>query len=266
MKIRLAPIAAAAAIGLALAGCANQPITPPTVADAKLSSYEVSPGDSIEVSFTLDLDEPAEVKRVYLRGLPKNTLLAGTRTELDLPTGPSTAYSSDLRIERPAADGQYSLELVIETPKRAFVAPLGTLAINDTPSRILHAQFVGGSHAAKNCLGTTKLLSLEYTVADDNGAADFVAPSVSAVNQEAQDLVFFPRWEPVAWLDGTPGIGLNRPTRDTAERELVTSDIRINCSVPTDHLYEFVINGQNVSRASGESKIIGSEPVTYYVE
>ena len=120
--------------------------------------------------------------------------------------------------------------------------------------------------AADDCLAQTKLLELEYTVADDNGAADFVAPAVSALDQAAQDLVFFPHWEPVAWLDGTPGIGLNRPTRENAETELVSSDIRILCSVPADHLYEFVINGQNISRASGESKIIGSEPVRYYVE
>lgn len=266
MKISLATIATAAALVLGLAGCANQPITPPTVADAKLSANEISPGDSVGISFTLEVPEPAAVKRVYLRGLPKNTVLAGTRTELNLPTAPTTAYASDLRVERPASDGQYSLELVIETAEKTFVAPLGTLAIDDTPSRILHAQFVGGSHAAKYCLGQTKLLALEYTVADDNGAADFVAPAVSALNQDAQDLVFFPHWEPVAWLDGAPGIGLNRPTRDTVETELVTSDIRINCRVPTDHLYEFVINGQNVSRASGESKIIGSEPVRYYVE
>ena len=266
MKISLATIATAAALVLGLAGCANQPITPPTVADAKLSANEVSPGESVGISFTLEVPEPAAVKRVYLRGLPKNTVLAGTRTELNLPTAPTTAYASDLRVERPASDGQYSLELVIETPEKTFVAPLGTLAIDDTPSRILHAQFVGGSHAAKYCLGQTKLLSLEYTVADDNGAADFVAPAVSALNQDAQDLVFFPRWEPAAWLDGAPAIGLNRPTRDTVETELVTSDIRINCRVPTDKLYEFVINGQNVSRASGESKIIGSEPVRYYVE
>ena len=59
---------------------------------------------------------------------------------------------------------------------------------------------------------------------------------------------------------------LTPEAQDTVEKELVTSDIRINCEVPADHLYEFVINGQNISRASGESKIIGSEPVRYYVE
>jgi hypothetical protein len=268
MKIRHAPIttAAAAAVLLALAGCASQPITPPTVADAKLSSNEVSPGDSVGISFTLDLDNPEAVKRIHLRGLPKNTVLAGTQTELGLPTGPSTAYAPDIEIKRPASDGQYSLELVIETPDRTFTAPLGTLAIRDTPSRIVHAQFVGGSHAAKNCLAKTKLLSLEYTVADDNGASDFVAPAVSAVDPEAESLVFFPHWEPVAWLDNKPGIGLNSPTDDTVERELVTSDIRINCEVAADHLYSFVIKGQDVSRASGQSKTITSEQVTYYVE
>ena len=266
MKTCLAPIATAAVLVLVLAGCANQPIQPPTVVDAQLSVREVLPGDSVGVTFTLDVSEPAEVERVYLRGLPKNTLLNGTRTEFDLPAAPSRPYASDIRIERPAADGQYNLELVIETADKTYVAPLGPLAIRDSPSRILHAQFVGGSHAADDCLAQTKLLELEYTVADDNGAADFVAPAVSALDQAAQDLVFFPHWEPVAWLDGTPGIGLNRPTRENVETELVSSDIRILCRVPTDHLYEFVINGQNVSRASGESKIIGSEPVRYYVE
>jgi hypothetical protein len=264
MKSCLAPIAAA--LGLALAGCASQPIAPPTVADPELSSREVSPGDTLAIAFTLDVAEPGSVERIYLRGLPKNTVLAGTRTELDLPASPVTAYTADVVIERPASDGQYNLELVIETDEKAYVAPLGPLAILDTPSRILHAQFVGGSHEAGDCLATTKLLELEYTVSDENGAADFVAPAVSALDQGAQDLVFFPHWEPVAWLNDAPGIGLNRPTQDTVEKELVTSDIRINCEVPADQLYEFVINGQNISRADGESKIIGSGPVRYYVE
>ncbi len=264
MKTCLAPIAAV--VVLALAGCANQPIAPPTVVDAQLSAREVLPGDDVGLSFTLDVSEPSEVERVHLRGLPKNTMLAGTRTELDRPAAPSTPYATDIRIERPASDGQYNLELVIETADKTYVAPLGPLTIRDTPSRILHAQFVGGSHAAEDCLAQTKLLKLEYTVADDNGAADFVAPAVSALDKDARDLVFFPHWEPVAWLGDAPGIGLNRPTKDTVEKELVSSDIRIHCSVPADHLYEFVINGQNVSSASGESKIIGSGPVRYYVE
>jgi hypothetical protein len=268
MKIRLAPIATttAAFLVLGLAGCANQPLTPPIVVDAQLSSHEINPGDSVGVSFTLDVSEPSEVERVYLRGLPNNTLIAGTRTELDLPGAPSTTYAPTIRVERPASDGQYSLELVIETTDETFVAPLGPLAIRDIPSHILHAQFVGGSHAAKNCLAKTKLLALEYTVVDENGAADFVVPTVSGLDQEALALVFFPNWEPVAWLDGAPGIGLNRPTRDTVVTELVSTDIRIHCSVPGDHLYEFVINGQNVSRASGESKTIVSRLVRYYVE
>ena len=266
MKNCLAPIAATAALVLGLAGCANQPIAPPTVMDPQLSAQEVAPGENLGVSFTLDVDAPDEVERLYLRGLPKNTLIAGTQTELDLPSAASTAYASDILIERPASDGAYNLELVIETEEKTYVAPLGSLAIRDTPSRILHAQFIGGSHAAEDCLATTKLLELEYTVADDNGASDFVAPAVSAVDQGSQDLVFFPHWEPVAWLDGAPGIGLNRPTSDTVDKELVTSDIRINCSVPADQLYQFVISGQDISRASGQAKIIGSDPVRYYVE
>jgi len=266
MKNCLAPIAATAALVLALAGCANQPVAPPTVMDPQLSAQEVAPGDSLGVAFTLDVEAPDKVERLYLRGLPKNTLIAGTRTDLEPPSAASTAYASDILIERPASDGTYTLELVIETPEKIYTAPLGSLEIRDTPSRILHAQFVGGSHVAKDCLATTKLLELEYTVEDDNGASDFVAPAVSAINKEAEDLVFFPHWEPVTWLGGAPGIGLNRPTSDTVDTELVTSDIRINCSVPADQLYEFVINGQDISRASGQAKIIGSAPVRYYVE
>lgn len=264
MKNCLAPIAAALVLGLA--GCANQPIAPPTVMDPQLSSQEVAPGENLGVSFTLDVDAPDEVERIYLRGLPKNTLIAGTQTELELPSAPSTAYASEIRIERPASDGAYNLELVIETAEKTYAAPLGALAIRDTPSRILHAQFVRGSHVADDCLATTRLLELEYTVSDDNGAADFVAPAFSAVDQESRDLVFFPRWEPVTYLDGAPGIGLNRPTSETAETELVKSDIRINCSVQADQLYQFVISGQDISRASGQAKIIGSDPVRYYVE
>ena len=268
MKSSLAPIFTAALLAatLGLASCAKQPLTPPTVVDAQLSAREILPGDTVGLTFALDVAEPGSVERIHIRGLPENTILAGTRTELDLPAAESTAYASELRIERPAADGQYNLELVIETSEKTFVAPIGPLAIRDTPSRILHAQFVGGSHVADDCLARTKLLELEYTVTDDNGASDFVAPAVSAMDQEARDLVFFPRWEPVAWLNDTPGIGLNRPTRDSVETELVSSDIRILCSVGADRLYEFVINGQNVSRASGESRIIGSAPVRYYVE
>ncbi len=266
MKNCFAPIAATAAVVLGLAGCASQPVAPPTVMEPQLSSQEVAPGENLGLTFTLDVAEPGDIERLHVRGLPKNTLIAGTQTDLDLPSSASTAYTSDIMIKSPAADGTYNLELVIETSEKTYVAPLGALAIRDTPSRILHAQFVGGSHAAEDCLATTKLLELEYTVADDNGASDFVAPAVSAVDETSQDLVFFPHWEPVTYLGGAPGIGLNRPTSDTEETELVKSDIRIHCSVQADKLYQFVINGQDISRASGQAKIIGSEPVRYYVE
>jgi hypothetical protein len=201
-----------------------------------------------------------------VRGLPKNAMLAGTQTELSLPEAPNTPYSSEIVLQKPAADGQYSLELVIEMSGKAYVAPLGTLAVRDIPSRILHAQFVGGSHAADNCLAQTKLLDLEYTVVDDNGASDFVAPAVVAVSKEAQDLVFFPHWEPVAWLDSDPGIALNRPGQDSVKEELVSSGIRIFCNVSANNLYEFVVRGQSVSDVTGKSTMIGSDPVRYYVE
>ncbi len=76
MNIRLVPTAttAAAALVLALAGCATQPIAPPTVVDAQLSARKISPGDSVGYSFTLDVIDPAAVKRVYLRGLLRHLL------------------------------------------------------------------------------------------------------------------------------------------------------------------------------------------------
>jgi hypothetical protein len=36
--------------------------------------------------------------------------------------------------------------------------------------------------------------------------------------------------------------------------------------VAENSLYEFVIKGQNVSRLSGKSMIIDSDPVSYFVE
>jgi hypothetical protein len=115
-------------------------------------------------------------------------------------------------------------------------------------------------------LAETKLLKLEYAVADDNGASDFVAPVLAPVDKNALEFVFFPRWEPVAWLDGAPVIILNGPIKNFVKEELVSSDIRIFCRVPANSLYKFVIKGQNVSRLSGKSMIIDSDPVSYFVE
>jgi hypothetical protein len=251
---------------LAAVGCASPPVLPPTVSDAWLSEQEIAPGESFEVSFGLKVADPAAVERIHVRGLPENTLQAGTQTELAPPLSPETPYAARILVETPAADGAYALEIVIETLERTFVAPLGLLAIRDMPSRILHAQFTRGSHAAADCLGKTKLLELQYAVSDDNGAADFVASTIAARNEQAKDLVFFPHWEPVAWLGDEPGIVLNTPSRDTVKEEVVSSDIRIICGVPEKSLYEFVVKGRNVSKVTGRSTTIESESVRYYVE
>lgn len=252
--------------GLVVAACAEQPGPPPTVTDARLSTPEISPGESFEVSFGLKVADPAAVERLHVRGLPENTVFAGTRTELPPPQATNSSHAKRITVERPAADGVYALEIVIETPERTFVAPLGLLGIRDTPSRILHAQFQNGSHAAADCLGKTKLLELKYAVADDNGAADFASPIIAAVNDEARELVFFPHWTPVAWLKDEPGILLNKPTRDWATEEIVSSEIRIICGVPEKSLYEFVVKGRNVSKVTGRSTTIESDSVRYYVE
>lgn len=253
-------------VGAGLAACAVQPELPPTVVDAQLSSREISPGDSLGIAFDLEVAEPGAIERISLRGLPKNTVLAGTETELPIPSDRRTSYDSEIVVEKPAADGQYNLELVIETTGKTYVAPLGSLAIRDTPSRIIHAQFIPASHSAEDCALTTRLLQLEYTVADDNGASDFSAPTLVPISKDSEQLVFFPHWESINWLEGEQGIMLNRPTSDAVQEELVKSEIRIFCGMPAAKLYESEVKGQDVSRLTGESSVVGSGPVGYYVE
>ncbi len=266
MKEYFAPFALG--IVLVLSACASQPETRPVVRDPRLSPREVSPGESIEVSFHLDVQEPAAVERVYIRGLPKNTVLVGTQTEFPLPDGQSTPYASQIEVRAPAADGHYNLGLVIETSRKAYSVPLGSLAIRDAPSRILYTQFLPGNHTAADCsLGAkTKLLKFEYTVTDDNGASDFVAPTLFAKDTGSKNFVFFPHWEPITWSDGKQGIVLAPPTTDSVKEQLVSSDIRIHCKMPQATLYEYVVKGQSISRLTGKPKIVASDPARYYVE
>lgn len=264
MKKRFSVLLICAAAGLS-ACAATQPVVPPTVADAKLSAPEISPGENLGVSFDLEVAEPGAIERIYLRGLPKNTMFAGTQTDLRLPSEQRTSYDVQIVLEIPAAGGQYNLELVVETRGKNYTAPLGALAIRDTPSRIIHAQFVPGSHAAADCYMNTKLLALEYTVVDDNGASDFVVPALVPASKDTEDLVFFPHWESIGWLGGKQGIMLNRPTSDRVREQLVSSDIRINCEMSTAKLYETEVKGQDLSRLTGKPTVVGSEPVRYYI-
>jgi hypothetical protein len=55
-----------------LTACVARPETPPTVVDAKLSTAQIDPGDSFNLSFTLNTDEYDKVERVYIRGLQRN--------------------------------------------------------------------------------------------------------------------------------------------------------------------------------------------------
>jgi hypothetical protein len=236
------------------------------VSDRQLSPREVSPGEKIDISFNLEGSDPAAVERVYVRGLPKNSVLAGTRTELPLPAGPNTLYAEQIELNAPASDGQYNIELVFETTGKTYFAPLGSLAVRDTPSRILYSQFLPGSHRVTSCLAGTKLVEFEYTVSDDNGASDFAVPTLFALDGTSKDFVFFPHWQPMSWSGGSPGLVLERPRSDRVKEELVSSDIRIHCDVPQASLHEYVVKGQSVSRLTGKSTTIGSDPVRYYVE
>jgi hypothetical protein len=263
MKRYFAPFALG--IAAALSACASQPGILPNVTDRQLSPREISPGESIKVTFNLETPRPAAVKRIYVRGLPKNTLISGTRTELPLPNGPKTAYAARIEVRAPAADGQFNIEVVFETPGQNYVAPLGSLAIRDTPSRILHTQFLPGSHAAANCSLGTKLLEFEYAVEDDNGAADFVAATLFAKDAGSKDFVFFPHWGPVLG-SSEKGIVLDVPTEDSVRKQLVTSDIRVRCKMPQATLYQFELKGQSVSRVTGKSTTAASDPARYYVQ
>ena len=253
-------------IVLALSACASPPETRPIVSDRQLLPREISPGQRITVAFNLEMKEPEAVKRVFIRGLPENTVLVGTRIDLPLPDRQSTPYEAEIEVLAPAADGQFNLELVFETSGKTYFASLGSLAIRDTPSRILYSQFIPGSHAAADCLVDTKPLEFEYTVADDNGASDFVAPTLFPLDTDSKVLVFFPHWQPITWSEGRQGIVLDHPTRDSVKQELVSSDIRILCNVPKATLHEYVVKGQSVSRLTGKSTTIGSDPARYYVE
>ena len=50
------------------------------------------------------------------------------------------------------------------------------------------------------------------------------------------------------------------------KQELVSSDIRIFCKMPEATLHEYVVKGQSVSRLTGKSTMIDSDPARYYVE
>lgn len=264
MKVFFTPLVLG--LALALAACANRPEVRPTVGDRELSPREISPGDTVEVSFSLEVEDPTAVERVYLRGLPKNTLRAGTQIEMPLPERQKTLYKSPIKVQIPAADGHYNLDLVFETTGKTYVAQLGSLAIRDTPSRVLHSQFLPGSHAAEDCQLGTKLLTFEYAVADDNGAADFVAPTLLPIDKGSNDFIFFPHWEPITWLGGKPGIVLKPPSENAAQQQLVTSDIRIHCDMPRATLYQYEVMGQSVSRLTGKSINAGGDPARYYVQ
>ncbi len=264
MKAYFAPFALI--VVLALSACASPPETRPVVSDRQISPQEISPDQRITVAFNLEIEEPDAVKRVFIRGLPKNTVLAGTQIDLPLPDRQSTAYEAEIDVLAPAADGQYNLELVFETSEKTYIAPLGSLAIRDIPSRIIYSQFVPGSHAAADCSFDTKLLKFEYTVVDDNGASDFFGPTLFPVDTGSKDLVFYPHWQPMTWSEGAQGIVLNRATTDSVKQELVSSDIRILCKVPTATLHEYVVKGQSGSLLTGKSTTIDSDPARYYVE
>jgi hypothetical protein len=251
---------------LALSSCANKPSTPPTVINAELSRDTLAPGESFNISFTLDLVAPQDVERVFVRGLPANTVAAGTQVDLALPQTGNTAYNTQIGVLAPAADGTYNLELVVSMPDRNYVVPLGLMSITDLPSRFAYAQFTPGSHEAEDCQLNTRLVELEYAVIDGNGATDFTAPVMTPKSPDAKELVFFPRFETIAWAEDQEGVVLNRPSDSNVIEELVSTDIRVNCRLSAGNSYEFQLMGQNISRINGSVTRIKSDTVRYFVE
>ncbi|MDX1710202.1 MAG: hypothetical protein R3316_03590 [Rhodovibrionaceae bacterium] len=249
-----------------LSACASKPPTPPTVIDATLSRDVLAPGESFNVSFTLDTVAPEQVERVFVRGLPANTLAAGTQIDLARPQTRSTPYDTQIGVLAPAADGTYNLELVVATEDRNYVVPLGQMSISDLPSRFAYAQLTPGSHKAARCQLNTRLVKLEYAIIDGNGATDFTAPVMIPSSPEARDLIFFPRFEQIAWAEGEQGIVLQRPKNPNVIEELVTTDIRVNCRMRPGSSYEFMLMGQNISRLNGRTTRVKSDTFRYFVE
>ena len=105
MKAYFAPFALI--VVLALSACASPPETRPIVSDRHISPQEISPGQRITVEFNLEMKEPDAVKRVFVRGLPMNTVLAGTQIDLPLPDRESTPYKAEIEVLAPATDGHY---------------------------------------------------------------------------------------------------------------------------------------------------------------
>lgn len=264
MKGLTAPLLLLAA--LAVSACASAPEVRPNVSDRELNPRQISPGDKVDVAFGLYVKDPSRVERVYLRGLPENTLTAGTKTDLPVPDKQDTRYRSSFEVKVPAADGHYDLELVIETSGTTYVAQFGVLAIRDTPSKLLHSQFLPGSHASADCALGTKLLTFQYAVSDDNGAADFVGPILMPVDSRSNDFVFYPHWEPIVWMGNKPGLALEKPTDVAATEELVTSEIRINCRMPKSSLFQYDVQGQSVDRLTGKSTNTNGVRARYFVE
>jgi hypothetical protein len=257
---------AAVVVALGVSGCANKPSTPPTVIGAQLSRDSLAPGESFQIAFTLDTAEPERVERVFVRGLPDNTVAAGTDVDLPLPRSRSTAYDTQVGVLAPAADGTYNLELVVAMPDRNYVVPLGQMRISDLPSRFAYAQFTPGSHEAGDCQLNTRLIEIEYAIVDGNGATDFTAPIMVPLNPEARDLVFFPGFEAIAWAEGREAIVLNRPSDPNVVEQLVSTDIRIHCRLPAGSGYQFMLMGQNISRLNGRTTRVKSEKFRYFVE
>ncbi|HEY4135108.1 MAG TPA: hypothetical protein VGO34_07815 [Alphaproteobacteria bacterium] len=177
----LGTTAVLAGAGLMLAACAGNTVNMPRATDVSLAPRVIDPGQATIVSYRI-AGSASNVASVDLIGLPANSMTAGTMTKLAVPATPNTVSNTSVAVRAPAKDGVYPVSLRVTTTNGAVSdTPVGTLTVNNVPSRIENAQISPSSHNVMACAGQPVNVQLSYTVTDGNGASDMRDPRVVQV-------------------------------------------------------------------------------------
>lgn len=251
--------------GLVLAGCASTSHVP-SVRVAAVSPQAIFPGDQVDISYTLQYNGAwSDIERIELKGLPDNTQAAGTQAGIPIPAANTRAATAPILVQAPAADGLYSLSVTVTyNGGQQVTLPVGQLRINDAPSKIEFAQFEPGSHRVSAC---NNLLNgqFKYAVFDRNGANDFENPRLYMLSSEppTQIALLFEQ-DNLTTVRGQPALKLNEPTKSDSTRELVTTQMSINCDGPAPVKWTWQVEGISQFGTAGPPARVGSEPIQYF--
>lgn len=251
--------------GLAVAGCQSTSHVP-SLRAAAVSPQAIFPGGQVDISYGLQYEGAwSDIESIELKGLPDNTLAAGTQTDMPKPSSDKRATTAPLLVQEPAADGLYNLSIsVTYNGGREVTLPVGQLRINDAPSEIEFAQFEPGSHRVSECNNVIKG-QFKYAVSDANGANDFKNPRLFLLSAEPQTQValLFAQ-DNFTSVRGQPALALNEPTKSDATKELVSTQMSINCDGPAPVKWTWQVEGISQFGNAGTPVRIGSEPVQYF--